>query len=265
MPAIADDECHSHEDALAPNSIRWSLMDVTRCGQRGYMRPCQTQECDGLSASAFPMVSICEAGAEAVIVVDDEPDLRKHLAELVESFGYKAIECGSSAELQEHAPRFRSGCILLDVRLPGLDGLAIQDWLASSGTTLPVIFISGVRDIETVVQGMKGGAMEFLQKPIPEMALRRAVSAAVAKSRTLHCGKESARQVRGMIECLTPTELYVARMIAKGYPTKLIAAEMDRSENTVKIHRHRIFGKLKVNSTASVANLLSHADLLTSS
>lgn len=236
-------------------------MDVTRCGQRGYMRPCQMQDREGGSPSGFPMVAICETDAEAVIIVDDEPDLRKLLAELIESLGYTAIACGSAAELQEQTPRFKSGCILLDIRLPGLDGLAIQDWLAKAGVTLPVIFVSGVRDIETVVQGMKGGAMEFLQKPVPEMALRRAVNAAVAKSRALHCSKESARQVRGMVECLTPTELYVARMIAKGYPTKLIAAEMDRSENTVKIHRHRIFNKLKVNSTASVANLLGHANV----
>lgn len=223
------------------------------------MRPCQVTNCDGIAPSAFPMAPICQAANEAVIVVDDEPDLRKHLIELIESLGYHAIGCGSSTELQEHAARFSSGCILLDIKLPGLDGLAIQEWLAKSGIILPVIFISGAHDIGAAVQGMKGGAIEYLPKPIPEMALRRAVNAGVAKSRMLHCKQQSQQLVNALIGSLTPTEMRVARLISKGYPTKLIASDMERSENTVKIHRHRIFSKLKVNSSASVANLLSHA------
>lgn len=243
-----------------PENARWSLKDLTRCGQRGYMRPCQVTNCDGISPSAFPMAPVCQTESEAVIVVDDEPDLRKHLVELIQSLGYHAIGCGSSTELQEHAARVASGCILLDIKLPGLDGLAIQEWLARSDIALPVIFISGAHDIDAVVQGMKGGAIEFLPKPIPEMALRKAVNAGVAKSRMLCCQRQSQQLVGALIGSLTPTELRVARLISKGYPTKLIASDLGRSENTIKIHRHRIFTKLKVNSSASVANLLSHAD-----
>lgn len=210
--------------------------------------------------AAFPMAPICETRTETVFVVDDEPALRDGLVELVGSLGYRAIGCASAVELQEQSPHCSSGCILLDIMLPGLDGLAIQDWLNQSNIVLPVIFISGIHDVATVVQGMKGGAIEFLQKPIGEMALRRAVNAGVALSRKRHCRQESERLVHALVQALTPTELHVARMISKGYPTKLIAAEMGRSENTVKIHRHRIFNKLKVNSAASVANIMQHAN-----
>lgn len=260
MTSLVEHRNRLSGDQKAPDNIRWSLGNVTRCGQQGYMRPCQLTDCSHFPDSSFPMLPVCETGAEMVFVVDDEPDIRENLAELVESLGYQATACASASELQEHAPRFRSGCILLDIKLPGLDGLAIQDWLNQADIKLPVIFISGVRDVTTVVQGMKSGAIEFLQKPIGEMALRRAVTAGVALSRKRFCRKESETLVRSLIEALTPTELYVARMISRGYPTKLIAAEMERSENTVKIHRHRIFNKLKVNSAASVANIMQHAD-----
>lgn len=261
MTTMVDSRQRAAEGSRGPDSIRWSLGNVTRCGQAGYMRPCQVQNCAGVPDSSFPMSPLCETGAEAVFVVDDEPDLRSNLVELIESLGYRAIGCASAAELQERAPLFKSGCVLLDIKLPGLDGLAIQDWLNQAEIVLPVIFISGMNDVSTVVQGMKGGAIDFLQKPISEMGLRRSINTGVALSRKRHCNQESERLVRAMIDQLTPTELYVAQMISKGYPTKLIAAEMERSENTVKIHRHRIFNKLKVNSAASVANIMGHADV----
>ena len=242
-----------------PDSVRWSLSDMTRCGQPGYMRPCQAR--DALPAAAYPLAPICKPLTEMVVVVDDDDDFRTELVELVEGLGYPAIGCATATELQEKAASIMSGCVLLDVKLPGLDGLAVQEWLNSSGIVLPVIFMSGIQDIATVVQGMKSGALEFLQKPFGEMVLRRAVSGAVALSRQRHCLQQSERMVRELISTLTPTELFVARMISKGYPTKLIAAEMQRSENTVKIHRHRIFNKLMVNSVASVANIMRHAGL----
>jgi len=206
------------------------------------------------------MAPVCQTEDETVIVVDNEPDLRKHLVELITSLGYQAQGFGSSTELHEHAAHVNSGCIILNLMLPGLDGLAIHESLSKSGIILPVILISGSDNIDAVVEGMKGGAIDCLPKPIPEMALRRAVSAGVAKSRMLNCHRQSQYVVRSLMGSLTPTELRVARLIAKGYPTKLIASDLGRSENTIKIHRHRIFTKLKVNSSASVANLMSHAN-----
>ena len=101
-------------------------------------------------------------------------------------------------------------------------------------------------------------AVEFLPKPFDEMALRRAVNSAIGISRKRHCMQISQEMVRELLDTLTPSELVVAKMIARGYPTKLVADELGRSENTVKIHRHRVFGKLRVNSAASVSNVMSH-------
>lgn len=242
-----------------PASIRWSLMGATACGQQGYMRPCQSRDRGQLPDAAYPLAKLCETTGEAIFVVDDDDMFRTDLVELVESLGYTAIGCATAAELQKLAPSYQSGCVLLDIRLPGQDGLAVQEWLNKTGIGLPVIFISGVQEVATIVHCMKAGAFEFLQKPIGEMALLRAINSAIGLSRKRHCQKVSARMVKSMVDSLTPTESIVATMISRGYPTKLIAAEMDRSENTVKIHRHRIFNKLKVNSAASVANLIRHA------
>jgi FixJ family two-component response regulator len=204
------------------------------------------------------MNPICMTDAEMVFVVDDDEQFRTDLVELLQSLGYSATGCASAAELQAQLQDYKSGCVLLDVRMPGQDGLAVQEWMNRANLALPVVFISGIQDIATVVHCLKAGAFDFIQKPFGEMALSRAVSAAVADSRKQYCRIESEKTVAAMIDLLTPTELVVAKMISKGFPTKLIAAEMGRSENTVKIHRHRIFNKLKVNSAASVSNIMRH-------
>ena len=239
---------------------KWSLESKGACGIDSFMRPCQTDTRSAAEAASAPISRICETKSEMVFVVDDEVEIRENLVELIQSFGFPALGCESAAELQASVAGVSSGCILLDVRLPGLDGIAAQDWLSKAGINLPIIFISGIRDVSTAVQGLKGGAIEFLEKPFSELVLRRAVISGVGLSRQRHCRKESERFVRGLVDKLTPTELYVAGMIAKGYPTKMIAAEMGRSENTLKIHRHRIFTKFQVNSAASVANIMNFID-----
>jgi FixJ family two-component response regulator len=241
-----------------PETTRWSLGDLTLCGQHGYMRPCQRVNCKDVAANSVPLARLCESDRETVFVVDDDDDLRVDLVELVEGLGFPAMGCASGADLLAALPAYKTGCVLLDIRLPGQDGLAVQEWINRAGIALPVVFISGVQDISTVVHCMKAGAFDFLQKPFGEMALRSAVSSAIGHSRKRHCRLESEKMVRQMISSLTPTETHVAGMISRGYPTKLIAAEMQRSENTVKIHRHRIFNKLKVSTAASVANLVRH-------
>jgi len=244
-----------------PSNARWSLAALSPCGQRCYMRPCQSDGDIGSSNLPYPLADICSTDREEVIVVDDDDDLRDLLVELVEALGFKAIGCSSATQLMERAPHTKTGCILLDIKLPGQDGLAIQDWLTQSDIMLPVIFVSGVQDIGTVVHCMKAGAVEFLQKPFNELALRRAVHQAIGLSRQRFCEEESKRLLRALIATLTPTELFVANCIAMGNLTKRIAADMGRSENTVKIHRHRVFTKLKVHSAASVANIMHYAGL----
>lgn len=242
-----------------PASSKWSLGEATRCGQQGYLRPCQRQDCSAGLDGTYPLASICQSDSELVFVVEDDEALRENLVELVDALGYPAQGCGNASELFTSLHKYKTGCILLDIRLPGQDGVAVQKWMNQSGVVLPIVFISGVQDVATVVHCMKAGAFEFLQKPFGEMALRNAINSAVGQSRKDFCRLQSEAMVQEMVALLTPTELYVAKMISRGYPTKLIAAEMGRSENTVKIHRHRIFNKLMVNSAASVANIIRHA------
>jgi len=253
-------EDDGRQESPAPDGIGWSLARTGLCGQTVFMRPCQLSPHDDTHGSVHPLAPICATEREMVFIVDDDAGFRAELVELVEYFGYPAIGCEKGAELKSQAGSYQGGCILLDVKLPGQDGLAIQQWLHKSGMNLPVIFVSGTQDINTIIHCMKTGIVDFLQKPFTELALRRAIEQALAMSRKRHCFQQSQAMVRGLIASLTPTELLVARKIAKGYVTKQIAAEMERSENTVKIHRQRIFQKLMVNSTASVANLMRHSE-----
>lgn len=242
--------------SVSGSSSRWTLEDAAKCGANCYLRPCQLGDTSHIPASAFPMADVCRSPREAVLIVDDDSDVLEELAEMVRSFGYDVVCCSSATDFQREAQAVTTGCVLLDVKLPGQDGLAVQEWLKDANPTLPVIFVSGVRDIGTIVHCMKSGALDFMQKPISDMALSGAVNAAVGFSRKAYCVAESRKLIAALIGTLTPTELKVAEYISKGFPTKLVASELGRSENTVKIHRHRIFSKLKVSSAASVANLM---------
>lgn len=244
-------------DNHIPDNIRWSLCGETACGIQAYMRPCQRATSLDLKAE-YPISALCATTNEKVLICDDDPDFCAELSELVGSFGFAITACSSVYELQSVAQDITSGCILLDIRMPGQDGLSAQDWLTKNIKHIPVIFISAVDNIDVVISAMRGGAIDFIKKPINEMTLRKSISKAVGISRKLYCADSSRESVSSLLNSLTPTEKFVADLIAKGYPTKLIASEMERSENTVKIHRHRILNKLKVSSAASIANIRNH-------
>ncbi|MEO0063122.1 MAG: hypothetical protein RLZZ08_1682 [Pseudomonadota bacterium] len=224
------------------------------------MRPCQLAGCERAVGANYPNAEICRSDREMVLVVEDDDDLRETLVELVEALGFPAIGCPTVDELQRQVGEFKTGCVLLDVKMPGRDGIAAQEWLNQAGILLPVVFLSGIQDLGTAVHCMKAGAVEFLQKPFSEMALRQAVTSAVGLSRQRHCQYETENMVQTMVDLLTPTELVVAQLISRGFSTKLIAAELGRSENTIKIHRHRVFNKMMVNSAASLANIFRIVD-----
>lgn len=234
---------------------KWSFNNRAPCGQEVFMRPCQTSGEPVDPIAPYPYAAPCRNASEMVIVVDDDEDIRQELIDQVMLLGYPAKGCANGDELLAICGEFASGCILLDIGLPGEDGLALQKLLRSRGNKLPIVFVSGRLGVDEMIEGMKDGAAAFLRKPYSEPALHRAVTAAVGQSRKLYCRLESKRMVTALFNRLSETEQRVAEKIASGYPTKLIAAEMDRSENTIKIHRQRIFMKLRVNSAASVANL----------
>jgi len=236
---------------------RWALDRRAKCGINGFMRPCQTVASD--TANGHPNAEVCKSDQEIVYIVDDDDDFRGELAETLSYAGYNVETKPSVLELCKGVVSTKTGCILLDLKLPGMSGLDYQSWAQANGVHLPIIFISGQSDVNLAVHAMKNGAVDFFIKPCSEMHLRQAINAAIGKSRREYCSAQSSKLAFDLLMTLTPTKNSVAKMVADGYPTKLIAAKMGRSENTVKIHKHRIFNKLQVNSAASVTHIIDLA------
>lgn len=195
-------------------------------------------------------------------VVDDDAAFRRSLVFLLESVGWP-VRCYASAEefLDAH-PRAPDdlGCLVLDIRMPMMSGLELQEALHARGMRPPVVFITGHGDVELAVQAMKHGASDFLQKPFRDQALLDAVAAAVrrgAEERARNALRDGAAALLGR---LSPREREVARLIAKGLPNKAVARELDISEKTVHVHRQHIMEKAEVGSAAELARLMLRAD-----
>lgn len=239
---------------------RWVYSLETRCGIEAINRPCQLHGDGELVGLPCPQNEICALPDEIVYIVDDDPVILEELKELVEWCGFKAKCFSNPLEFQREPVASLRGCVLLDVNLPGFDGVEIQAWLRDVAPDLPVVFLSGSSNIETAVGCMLAGAVEFLVKPLKQKELRRALSAAVGAGRMKHCRKESLEAVAQRVAQLTPAEWRVAKLIAQGYVTKQIASILDRSENTTKIHRFRVFSKLGVSSSASLVKIVEMAE-----
>lgn len=238
------------------NDMKWSLDHTGRCGISAFLRPCQMAPEKTAEPANHPLHPICKHTSERVFIVD--PD-RCHAEALLQT----VRKLGHEAEVYETGQAFMSavkvnpvGCVVLDVNLPDEDGISILDWIVANKFSLSVIISSDARDVGTVVHCMKAGAIEFLPKSCQPIALRNALRQGIGDARKKQCELASIELVEKLVQTLTPTELSVARMIANGLPTKSIASAKGRSDNTAKIHRHRVFTKLKVNSTASVANIM---------
>lgn len=236
--------------------LRWTLNRQTKCNITAYLRPCQT--CPSAGSGNHPLDDICAAGEEVIYVVDDEQDQREALAEAIASAGYE-VQCAENAnQLQDMMLQRRPACIVLDIRLRGRSGIEFQEWARANRVITPIIMISGLNDREVIVEAMKNGAVDFLVKPVSELSLRKSVNAAIGFYRQRNCIAESRKLILEALDQLTETERKIAGMIANGLSTKMIAAELDRSESTIKIHKHRIMTKLKITSVASIAHLLTY-------
>lgn len=240
-------------------SARWGYRLDTRCGIEAFNRPCQALEDDQIVGLPCPQNDICKVEGEVVHIVEDDVVVLEELRELVEWCGYSVRCYTSPLEFQRQPAANLRGCVMLDVDLPGADGIEVHTWLRQAAPDLPVIFLSGVSSVETAVGCMRDGALEFLVKPVKQSQLRRALSSAMGTSRMRACRRESVEDVARRVETLTPTEWRVAQFIAQGYVTKQIANILGRSENTTKIHRFRIFTKLGVSSAASLVKIVEMA------
>lgn len=195
-----------------------------------------------------------------VRVVDDDAALRTSIVFLAESVGLEAKDYASAADLLRDLRPERPGCIVLDVRMPGMSGLALQQELARRGTELPVIFVTGHGDVSMAVSAMKGGAFDFIEKPFKEQELLDAMERA---NRVSLARRERALRVdelQRLHESLTAREREVAVLVARGQSNKAIARDLGISDRTVQVHRGHVMEKMRAHSAAELARILIDLD-----
>ena len=199
------------------------------------------------------------AESPCVFIVDDDPGVRRAIQALLSSVALRSETFATPQEFLDRERADRPGCLVLDVRLPGMSGLDFQRELAQAGVTLPIIFITGHGDVPLTVRAMKSGAVEFLTKPFRPQELLDAVQQALERDRALRAKRRDAAEVRHRYETLTAREREVMGLVVSGLPNKQIAAKLGTVEHTVKIHRSRVMGKMQA---ASLAALIRMADTL---
>ena len=196
-----------------------------------------------------------------VFVIDDDPCVLKSLSRLLRSLGFDP-ETFASAELFLARKHYDGvGCMVLDVRMPGLSGMDLQDELSRADYSMPVIFITGHGNIPMSVQAMKRGAVDFLTKPFDDEELMQAVKKAIEQDRTAKAERGEVHDTLKRIEQLTPREQEVLRFVITGMLNKRIALKLGIAEKTVKVHRGRIMEKLCVDSVADLVRLAEKADI----
>ena len=195
-------------------------------------------------------------------LVDDDAAFRRSLVFLLESMGWPVQAHASAADyLDAGLPALeQTGCLLLDVRMPGMSGRELQQALIARGCHLPIVFITGHGDVELAGQAMKRGAFDFLEKPFKDQRLLDVVSAALRQREADLVSSERAQQAGDRLARLSPREAEVARLVAQGLPNKLVARELDISEKTVHIHRQHVMEKAEVGCAAELARLMLQAD-----
>jgi FixJ family two-component response regulator len=198
-----------------------------------------------------------------VHVVDDDASFRTAIERRLKHAGYEVATYSSADDLLARLPSDSlPGCLLLDVRIPGLDGPALQKGLGDLGSTLPIIFLTGNPDIPTTVQAIKAGAEYFLIKPVTSVVLLAAIERAVTRHDVSRKLQSELNFLRARVATLTPRERHVFNLVVRGKINKQIAFELGPTERTIKMHRHRIMEKMDVQSLAElvlIAARLGHS------
>ena len=198
---------------------------------------------------------------QIVIVVDDDDSIRRAFARLLAAAGYTVETFPSAAALLEREPLNRPACLVLDIRMPGLSGLELQDLLRSTGKERATVFVSAHGDVPSSVRAMKGGAVDFLTKPVDEGRLLAAVHQALERDRLAREDREQLGELRQRFETLTRREREVCALVATGRLNKQVAAILGTSEITVKAHRARVMTKMQVKSFAELVRVVDRLGL----
>jgi FixJ family two-component response regulator len=191
-----------------------------------------------------------------VFVVDDDASVRKALARSIQTANLNVKVFASAREFLDQGPPDGPGCLVLDVRMPGLSGLELQAELNSRNIRIPIIFITGHGDIPMSVKAMKGGATNFLTKPFEIAKLLEAIREALKQDKGLHASRLESAEAQRRIQTLTPRERQVLGLVVKGRLNKQIADELGASERTIKVHRGRVMYKMEVKSVADLVRIV---------
>jgi two-component system, LuxR family, response regulator FixJ len=193
--------------------------------------------------------------APTIFVVDDDEAIRSSMKLLLKSFGLAATASASAQEFLASCDQSQPGCLVLDVRMPGMSGLELQQQLNLRGATLPVIFITGHGDIPMAVEAMQQGAFDFLQKPFRDQELIDRVQRALEYDRENRLRLREKDSIRGRFATLTPREREVLRLVTQGKANKVMAADLGVSQRTIEIHRARVMEKMGANSLAQLVRM----------
>jgi len=198
-------------------------------------------------------------------IVDDDESFRKAIERNLKHAGYEVATYASAEHLLDRLPsESMPGCILLDVRIPGLSGPELQERLSELGSTLPIIFLTGYPDVRTTVRTIKAGAEDFLTKPVSSDQLLQAVERAIAHYEMTRGLKTELDMIRAHIAALTPRERQVFELVIRGDTNKQVAGALGCTERTIKAHRHRVMEKMHVRSLAELVSLAERVGVLDS-
>ena len=198
-----------------------------------------------------------------VHIVDDDASFRTAMERRLKRAGYEVTTYISAQHLLDRLPSDSVlGCILLDVRIPGLSGPELQERLSGLGSTLPIIFLTGYSDVQTTVRAIKAGAEDFLTKPVSSDRLLEAVARAIARHEVSRDRKVTLDIIRSRIATLTPRERQVFELVIRGRQNKQIANALGCTERTIKAHRHGVMEKMQVRSLPELVSLAERVDVL---
>jgi FixJ family two-component response regulator len=190
-----------------------------------------------------------------VFIVDDEPIIRASLQRLLESVSLRVETFASASEFLGAYKPVRCGCLVLDVRMPGLSGLDLQDRLNAQGIDLPVIFVTAHGDVPMAVRALKGGAVDFLQKPFNNQALLDCVQEALQQNAEVGRRRAAMEELGARFGALTPREREVAQLVVAGKVNREIAEELGLSAKTVEVHRAHLMRKMRADSLAELVRM----------
>ncbi|HVP69197.1 MAG TPA: response regulator [Anaeromyxobacteraceae bacterium] len=195
-----------------------------------------------------------------ILVVDDDPEFRQSMHRFLRSCGFRCVLLASAQELLDRAPGDGPTCALVDLRMPGMSGLQLQSELARTGRRCAIVFLSGHGDVKTATQAMKGGAVDFLEKPFNEASLLDAIERALARDAAGRAEEATRDDARERLGHLTTAERKVVELLASGLRMKEVGAALGKAESTVRGQAWTAMSKLNVTSTMELARLLDAAN-----